>query len=86
TGNHPDIVIPSDANPGFVDPGPSPLPPDPFAAGPPISTASPHADRFDFDRFLGGSVTVLGNVIYQEVDANPVDPEPSRPRPSDPGA
>ena len=50
-----------------------------------FSTSAPHSERVDIERFLGGSVTVLGDVIYEQVEVE-ADPGPQRPKPSHPGA
>ena len=36
----------------------------------------PFEEAFDFERFIGGSVTVLGDVVIEQVDLNP-DPGPA---------
>ena len=38
------------------------------------SRPTPAPERIDIERFLGGSVTVVGNVIYEEMDVSGHDP------------
>lgn len=62
-----------------IDHHPVPGPIDPQDNGPRLPEWS------EIERFLGGSVTILGNVVYEQVDVasetEPINPREAEPRP-----
>jgi lipopolysaccharide export system ATP-binding protein len=62
--------LPLPFGPGTVEPHPPP------PVAPYTPQAPPEPPPFDFERFLGGSVTVLGDVVIESVDLDGGEPEP----------